>query len=158
MRPKISRSGHLAGDVLDRFDAIAGDFAQDRRRVAAERHVDGDMQVGARQAYIGEFGVRHLAKAVEGATVFPGAVEIEDGVGHAHRNGRTRGDARGLGGEIDRGHVCLLRSRADETKQQALATAAVSASIHMPSCGCQQFAIGRLINPTNVFNLYHQHQ
>lgn len=42
------RSGHLASDVLDRFDAIAGDFAQHRRRVAAKRHVDGDVQVAAR--------------------------------------------------------------------------------------------------------------
>ncbi|WP_292662682.1 hypothetical protein, partial [Mesorhizobium sp.] len=52
--------------------------------------------------------------------------------------------------------VGLLQTRTDKTRRSALATAAVPASIHMPSCGHCQFAIGRLINPTNVSNLYHQ--
>ncbi|TPJ14249.1 hypothetical protein FJW04_17255 [Mesorhizobium sp. B2-7-3] len=73
---------------------------------------------------------------------------------------------------IDRGHIGLLQTRTDETRRSALATAAVPVSntilemhvvVSKPvstfgrhawlSLGQCQFAIDRLINPTNVSNL-----
>jgi hypothetical protein len=86
------QSADLTGE---RFGgACLCDDAQPFRRIDAEGRGMGKMEIGAAQADIGEFGVRHLAEVVNRAAVAPGAKRFPYEIDDARRNRRARGRHR----------------------------------------------------------------
>ncbi|MHA6643906.1 hypothetical protein [Mesorhizobium sp. A623] len=116
------------------------------------------MEVAARQAYIGKLGVRHFAQPIKSPPVFPHAKESCDAHEHTRRNGWTPGGMRIVGREITsaHGHVpSSVKARRTPTVTGRMVTAKARCG---PFRGRWYFAIGGLINPTNVSNLYDQYQ
>lgn len=88
---RSERSGHPAGQFLDRGDTLAGNRTELHRRVRTEGQVDGDGEIGTGQADIGQFRIGHLAEAIEGASVLPGMEKADHSVEHTRRSSRTAG-------------------------------------------------------------------
>ena len=153
---KVVRLSRPSGRSLFVFGAPPHDDAQRRRRIDAERMPVGDMKVGAGQADIGEFGVRHLAEAIEFASVFERLEKVEDDLHETHHRVRTRRETRGRR-RCDQAWSWQSPSQefgtAEPARERRREDAALPARSLCLLRSDRDIATPILINPTNVSNL-----